>query len=923
MNSEFDGLAFPSAEARTYYINMDAAGRQTWRDEHPPMKPPLPSDIIIEPAIPADEPPRQFEQPGPEVESERDAPQCEQPGPAVEPEHDAVRLLRILAPEGPWTVRTISSLEGGSPQLPRKLGFHVGPDNVDDAENGLHGWIAAAETGKHHCYYHVGVGPDGKQKLSEADLIGSHACHVDVDPADEDNPITSLSDFEERRAKILAAMQAEEPPFSIIIDSGNGYQALKRIEPYRLAGDSGKLETLKAGNRAIAASLNNRLEGTGLTADTCHSADHLMRLPGTINFTTQKKLDKGYPPGNRPARIVEWHPERIYKLEELPSRPDSSSEGGKSESKSADIAVDWARVPAQDVTCLKDLPADFSRKGRIIIEHAGTLKELSERLKDAGLLQKGYSSWSEVTMALAAVLKSYGKFSPEVMAAVLTAPLPCNQHVTNKKEDDRRHAVDRALSRAFVAPQQKPTDLAELLAEMNVRHCVLPVGGKTRVMTLRDSMAFPGRKETSFSTFDDFVNLYSNRGVTIVTADGPKTISMGKWWLYYAHGRRQYDGGRQFMPQTDEPVVGDTLNLWTGFAVVPSPEGSWDLFKAHIRDNICSGNEEHFQYLIKHNATIVQKRIRSEIAVLLRSDEEGTGKGFYVKHFGHLFGPHYMQVSKPEHVIGKHNEHLEHLLVLCADEALFAGDPRHRNALYNLITEPTITIEPKFVGAYSAPNNLNTFITTNAQHAVPVGPWARRVFALNVAPNQMQKLEYFDAIEKQLKNGGYQRMLYDLQHLDLAGFDVRRVPKTAALAQQAALSRDGVDALVETIAHTAWLPFQHHIYPNVASTKGEKRGEGFWSWVKDNFSDLQRRSPHGMAKALEPWGCKSWNSQGPHVRFPEDINELREQFDAKHGPQDWSADPTEWVKDSATAQMHIGGGSTARPTHGGEDKLPF
>ena len=48
-----------------------------------------------------------------------------------------------------------------------------------------------------------------------------------------------------------------------------------------------------------------------------------------------------------------------------------------------------------------------------------------------------------------------------------------------------------------------------------------------------------------------------------------------------------------------------------------------------------------------------------------------------------------MQVQKPEHVIGKHNKHLENLLRLTADEALFARDPRHRNALYDLITEPT------------------------------------------------------------------------------------------------------------------------------------------------------------------------------------------------------------------------------------------
>jgi hypothetical protein len=57
---------------------------------------------------------------------------------------------------------------------------------------------------------------------------------------------------------------------------------------------------------------------------------------------------------------------------------------------------------------------------------------------------------------------------------------------------------------------------------------------------------------------------------------------------------------------------------------------------------------------------------------------------------------------------------------LCADEALFVGDPRHRNALYGLITEPTVEIEPKFIDVYSAVNYVNTDIISNAKHFVPV-----------------------------------------------------------------------------------------------------------------------------------------------------------------------------------------------------------
>src|SRR5260370_37867922 len=102
-----------------------------------------------------------------------------------------------------------------------------------------------------------------------------------------------------------------------------------------------------------------------------------------------------------------------------------------------------------------------------------------------------------------------------------------------------------------------------------------------------------------------------------------------------------------------------------------------------------------------------------------------------------------MQVTNPDHVIGKHNQHLETLLSLCADEALFTGDMRHRNALYSLITEPTITVEPKFIGAYSASNFINIDLLSNMDHVVFVGPTARRLFIPTVSENKIRDMEYF------------------------------------------------------------------------------------------------------------------------------------------------------------------------------------
>ncbi len=244
------------------------------------------------------------------------------------------------------------------------------------------------------------------------------------------------------------------------------------------------------------------------------------------------------------------------------------------------------------------------------------------------------------------------------------------------------------------------------------------------------------------------------------------------------------------MPQHDGDV-GNRLNLYRGFGVKAiKPDGTsgaagCQKFLDFMRDIICSGNEAHFDYLLKREATILQKRIRSEIALGLRTKEEGCGKGFYEATMGRLLGNHAMQVTNPKHIIGNFNPHLETLLRLTADEALFVHNPEHRNALFGLITEPTLTIEPKGCGVYTADSYLNLSLTSNADHFLPVSGTARRFFIPTVSAARKQDFAYFAALKAELENGGYEALLYHLLHeVDLADFDVRKVPQTEELRQQ-------------------------------------------------------------------------------------------------------------------------------------------
>ena len=64
----------------------------------------------------------------------------------------------------------------------------------------------------------------------------------------------------------------------------------------------------------------------------------------------------------------------------------------------------------------------------------------------AELLNKPYRSWSEVTLALAAVFKRWGTYGVEEIAEALMADLPCNRHITDNPDPHR--AVERAINRS-------------------------------------------------------------------------------------------------------------------------------------------------------------------------------------------------------------------------------------------------------------------------------------------------------------------------------------------------------------------------------------------------------------------------------------------------------------------------------------------
>jgi hypothetical protein len=462
-------------------------------------------------------------------------------------------------------------------------------------------------------------------------------------------------------------------------------------------------------------------------------------------------------------------------------------------------------------------------------------------------------------------------------------------------------------------------------------------------VTFGEMEEFPGRETIVMTqTVPDFKVLQNKRRIWMIVNSLPKSFPLGNYWIN-SEDRRQYDGGMEFMPQRDGDF-GNKLNLWHGFgvkAVKPEPgsraEAGCNKFLAFMRVIICSGNEDDFNYLVRREATILQKRIRSEVALGLRTTEEGCGKGFYEKVMGHLLGNHSMQVTNPKHIIGNFNPHLQTLLRLIADEALFVGNHEHRNALFGLITEPKLTIEPKGCGVYQADNYLNMSILSNNAHFVPASGTARRFFIPTVSIARKQDNVYFGDMENDLNAGGYEALLYHLLNVDITGFNVRSVPQTAGLREQRDQSLEAVDAWWVELLETGVLAGSDPLQPNKAvsnlydrqveieatSPFGDRsqvrlvKQLGLYDQARATVPKLRQSSDNVLAAKLTKMGCD--NSKKVLRRrgwtFPPLI-ECREAWLKQYPNWTWrDEDITEWQAeesdDPVFTAAHVGAGKMA------------
>lgn len=340
-------------------------------------------------------------------------------------------------------------------------------------------------------------------------------------------------------------------------------------------------------------------------------------------------------------------------------------------------------------------------------------------------------------------------------------------------------------SRQQSSIQQAQVALNAALHKINQRFAVVIHGSSVGILS--EQMTSQGRIDIRIMSKDAFFNLFANKNVPDPDNE-KKTINLGKAWFNWSR-RREATGGLEFDPSINGDIAlpnGETAhNLWSGFSYEPSTSGDCSLFLHHVKDNICGGDFDAYDWLMCWCASIIQRPAhRRDAAVVLRSEGEGTGKGFFANTIGELVKRHFISLSNSDHLVGRFNSHLANKILIFADEAFSTADKKSRGMLYNLVTEKSIAVE--FKGKDVAPMNFygRFIIASNHDWVVPAGMDSRRWAVFDVAPTKKQDKGYFSAIKDQLENGGYAALMHTLAHWEITEEFYKTVPSTQGLLEQ-------------------------------------------------------------------------------------------------------------------------------------------
>ncbi len=250
----------------------------------------------------------------------------------------------------------------------------------------------------------------------------------------------------------------------------------------------------------------------------------------------------------------------------------------------------------------------------------------------------------------------------------------------------------------------------------------------------------------------------------------------------------------------------DRLNQWSGFSNLGLEQVNRYMemnleeltlivapFVKHLEQIWCKNQGlNKVQYLIRYFAHMIQKPLEKQrVAIVVRSTQEGAGKGVIITKLGSMFGHNFQRVLRDD-CFGAHTTVTPSCMMLFIDE--YRVNRADSSKMKVLISEKTYNVNYKYGPTLSVDTPRCVFIATNDETAIEAGVGARRYFVLELdnrfaGRGNAEKNAYFQAIVDLPCEAIYAFLMKQ----DLSQYKPENMPLTSALVTQMRLHMHPVE----------------------------------------------------------------------------------------------------------------------------------
>lgn len=640
---------------------------------------------------------------------------------------------------------------------------------------GAAAWVRAENDKGRNVYWTVNlVTPGLNTKPKKTNIVGIRCAHVDIDPP-KGNPAWD-------KAAALADLIARGSP-SVIIDSGNGYQALWWLTE---GTDAATIEQI---NRGIA----DRFD-----ADHCWNVDRLLRLPGTTNYPDKKKQALGRVP--TPSALVQpfngstFAPTAL--LSAFPASPVAESH-----------IEELPNGPCEGYTG----PADDTDLIRLMLSSRGGMQQMF------GNKASFRDLWTGDVEALA-------KFFPSDSDVFgrSDADLALLAHLSFYTGRDARR-MDRLFRKSALMRDKWERDSYRAITigkALSGSTAFYNVVRETRAAPVAPAAQLPGLPGLP------------GMGVQVVAADGEMIgtpqelllisdqIEKFKGCVYIASLHQMLTpsgtlmkpevfksmfGGHTFVMSSD--MTGPTKNAFEAFTenrAYQFPKVETTMFEpqlpfGHIENRMVnifmpdpsvrsepgdvSPMLQHFEKLFPvardreiiwtYLAAVVQNPgVKFQWAPFIQG-AQGNGKSMIGAMLKMAVGPKYVHEPFSDDLANKFNDWLENRILIIVEELTLEGRYEVENNLKTWVTADMVEMQPKGGKKSMRPNKSNWIIFSNFRNSLPIDAGTRRYAPLFTAQQSVEDIHrdfhagYFPEMWDWLRSGGFAYLTHYLQTREL------------------------------------------------------------------------------------------------------------------------------------------------------------